>query len=396
MSDLTPFTGDRLPVVPNPAEFVFKPDLPDRNTPEGAAWWAAYGKRQGIIDEVLANGGGRELGELLAVMDREDPVGVTLNNFHNVTLQGNIPRGLEAPLTILTRSAVRTALAGINFRGGVATRTDFTHQDLRGAIFTEAVVPEADFRGANLQGATFVNAVVNGARFAGAKLRGADFTGAYLADVEDLEDEQIAGMELSSVRIPYQADKEPTAIETVLSSRFGKASASDVGKLVIPVPVALYEDFGPPEGILKSYRLIRGLYARNLNLNNGELVKSILTGATIDGLLASQATFAGGALGGSRISRAVMREAELINTWAPGVVLRGVDLRGANLTGANLVGAYFEGVDLRGTVGFEKAHIDGIVLGDDCRLPNGIGHDGVNFELPRSEAEQKELPAKSD
>ncbi len=310
----------------------------------------------------------------------DSATGIWLNNLHGTVVRGKLPLNLMGEKTVLSKSDFSgTQLRQAHLRASVGAKAIFCDADLSRTDLTDSVFPGADFRGANLQGVSFVNAVLNGSDFSNATVTGADFTGAYLLDAKGIRTDQHTTFIAARIVVP-KPEQSGNPIQTVLINRFGNTGIGGTDNEITAVPVSVDDVI---DGRLFASKRLAGLYALRLSAAGTDFTKAELIGSIFEELSAPASTFRAARLSGATIVQSTLREADLAHAWMPGAIIEDVDLSGANLEKANMCGAVLSGVNLRNAVGIPSANVEGIIIGDGCILPQGVGYDGIKLQLSR-------------
>lgn len=380
MSDIIPFAEGNGAIERSVDESmeVFKPDL------QGVDW-AAYKQRQEELNAARITGQ-----TMNVIREHSDKPGLLLNNLHDLDLAGELPKGLDLPLTVLTRSKISAPLIGANLHGAVGSGA-LVRGSLKYSNFTDGVFPRLDLRGVDARGIRFGNAVLTGLTVdKDTNLDGANFSNAYLLDADGFTAEHLGQANFNGAFV------------------FGKPVRSGV-----PLYDQLAQGFEPgqdPRAVLRQARImpagykiprissgvdLRGLYAENLTGDGVQLTERNMVGSKLVDPDIRRSVMSGSFISGLVVLGGTFDDTDMHGLWAPGMMLDDVSMRRVNFTGANLVGAYFREVDLREVTGLEYANTNGIVV-ENCILPDGFYYENGRLihDDEKNLSGQRALPEK--
>lgn len=288
------------------------------------------------------------------------------------------------------RTGEREGLAGADFRGLEAFRTDFGGRDLRGADFSGARLLTVGFAGADLRGARFDGARVEGS-FAGAVLDGA-WLGSVQASGIDLRGASLRGLLAPGATL----DGAITAGARFDGANLSGASLRSSGPYDRPAGSTRDTDFADAN---LSDADFRGADLRGADLSRAHLAGAIFAAARFDcrtrfppGFRPNEAGLVGvdpACIGPQRLDRqffespdfsgldlrgASFREVE--NRW--GAMFERANLEGADFTRARLSNPQFRNANLRGAR-FDNARIQSGFLAEADLA--GASFRGTRLEL---------------
>jgi len=250
-----------------------------------------------------------------------------------------------------------TDLSGVDFTGTQFAGGTFQNLNFAGAIFDQA-----DFTGAD-----FGASVFDGARFPGANLTSASLTGTSLVGAH-LEAAMGAGGTMLPAAVLDNATLDDANAYIANLQGVSLANASLVGANLdyadLSEALLTGARFGVPSNSEKNAASLVGAYMPNADLSDADLRGVDLSGAHIYGDLQR-----------SKLTGALLDGADFTGAICSGSAFTNASLSDTSFNGAQLVNCTFSGADLTRTV-FASAYLQGADFGGAASV-NGAGLDNA-------------------
>lgn len=249
-------------------------------------------------------------------------------------LAGADLRGCLMEGAVLTGARLAgAAMAGVALTGATLDDADLTGCDLSGANLAHVSAHRARLSGCNLEGARFDEIVLDGAALDRARLRGGSLLKASLVGA-DLSGASIEAM----VFIESDLSGSDLTNATIASTQFLASTLSGVRADGVVLRETCFINTPATGAGLRGARMERCSFLGEIDLS----------GACLDGVEATDATWNGGKLGAARFRRARFTRAMFVGADLTGADFRLASAAGVLFDNCRLVGADFAAADLHG------------------------------------------------